>query len=60
MDTGKWVKLSEVVVGKMVPDETLERNTKIPLKDESSEQRTRQARSDASVLDSLKKEFERR
>jgi hypothetical protein len=60
MDTGKRVKLSEVVVGKRVPDETLERNTKMPLKDENSEQRARQARSDASVLDSLKKELERR
>jgi hypothetical protein len=60
MDTGKRVKLSEVVVGKRVPDETLERNTKMPLKDEGSEQRACQARSDASVLDSLKKELERR
>jgi hypothetical protein len=60
MDKGKRLKLSEVVVGKRVPDETLERNTKMPLKDESSEQRARQARSDASVLDSIKKELERR
>jgi hypothetical protein len=60
MDGEKRVKLSEVVASKRVPDETLERNTKVPLNDESSEQRVRQARSDASFLDSLKKELERR
>jgi hypothetical protein len=60
MHTEKRVKLSEVAVGKPVPDETLERNTKMPLNDEGNEQKARQARSDASALDSLKKEFERR
>jgi hypothetical protein len=60
MDAEKRVKLSEVAASKRVPDETLERNTKVPLNDESSEQRVRQARSDASFLDSLKKELERR
>ncbi len=60
MDTDRRVKLSEVAASKPVPDETLERNTKLPLNDEGSEQRVRQAQSDASFLDSLKKELERR
>lgn len=60
MNTEKKLKLSEIEVDWPVPDETLERDTKVPLNDEGSEQRVRQALSDASFLDSLKKEFERR
>jgi hypothetical protein len=51
------LKLSEAGVGKPVPDETLERVTKVPLNDDRGDHEDRQSRLDASFVDSVKKEL---